>query len=141
MTVRKQVTMFSHAMEFKLRLKDHKGGWSDIPLEKLFDLLLGEVQELKEAVAEGNTFEIMAEAADVGNYAMMIVDNAIREINNGTDPRENRPQQNPAEGKAPRFGALDFSAGGYEVPFCDCDFRFGRPEHHPDCPCGRSAGG
>lgn len=83
MSNRKEVVLFSDAMEHKLRLKDYKGGWHDIPLDKLFQLLQGEVQELKDAVAEGNTFDIMAEAADVGNYAMMIMDNAIRRITNG----------------------------------------------------------
>lgn len=85
MTIRKQVRLFSDAMEHKLRLKDYKGGWHDMSLGQLFQLLKGEIEELEEAVTEGNTFDIMAEAADVGNYAMMIMDNAIRRITDVTE--------------------------------------------------------
>lgn len=72
-------------MEHKLRMKDYKGGWHNMSLGQLFQLLKGEIEELEEAVTEGNTFDIMAEAADVGNYAMMIMDNAIRRITDGTE--------------------------------------------------------
>lgn len=80
-------------MEHKLRLKDHKGGWHNMPLEQLFKLLIDEVKELEEAVTEGNTFDIMAESADVGNYAMMIMDNAIRRITNEQAKTEVRSEE------------------------------------------------
>ena len=75
-------------MEHKLRLKDYKGGWHNMSLGQLFELLKGEIAELEEAVTEGNTFDIMAEAADVGNYAMMIMDNAIRRITDVNEQTE-----------------------------------------------------
>jgi len=41
-------------------------------------LLIGEVDELREAIQGGNFIEIMLEAADVANYAMMIAWNSMK---------------------------------------------------------------
>jgi NTP pyrophosphatase (non-canonical NTP hydrolase) len=161
MANRKEVVLFSDAMEHKLRLKDYKGGWHDVPLDKLFDFLQGEVQELKDAVSEGNTFDIMAEAADVGNYAMMIMDNAIRRITDGqnhtTGGGETEEQRvtrqtrlrsgEPSFGELPIGGTSDDAEGedliperiflgldgNVVCPFCGC----GRGQaHRPTCTYG-----
>lgn len=80
MPVREEIATFADAMEFKMRSKEKVKGdvWRSLTLDQLFDLLKGEVNELRDAVAEGNVFEIMAEGADVGNFAMMIVHTAVR---------------------------------------------------------------
>lgn len=79
---------FRSEMEAKLERDAHKGdAWKrDIP-ESLMSLLVGEVEELQEALEElskANSISavrhalknIRQEAADVGNFAAMIWDNA-----------------------------------------------------------------
>ena len=78
MRPRHELNVFSQFMEHKLRANDHKGGWEEMSIDKLFDLMQGEVGELKEALNEGNFVNILFEAADVANYAMMIAWNALR---------------------------------------------------------------
>jgi len=66
-------------MEHKLKLNDHKGGWEETSIERLFELLDREVQELKNAITDKEGwFNIMLEAADVANFAMMIAWNTMR---------------------------------------------------------------
>lgn len=77
---RESVVWFGAQMEVKLRGNDHKGGWENVGAAKLFTLLLGEVEELREAVLEEHTPpRLIDEAADVANFAMMIADNARRQ--------------------------------------------------------------
>jgi NTP pyrophosphatase (non-canonical NTP hydrolase) len=76
--MRKEVETFAHAMEYKLGLNDHKGGWEDMSNDDLFAKLRGEVDELQQAIEEGNYINILLEAADVANYALMIAWNAMK---------------------------------------------------------------
>jgi hypothetical protein len=86
---RRAVLWFAGEMESKLRANDHKSDWLGIPLNELLTLLRAEVVELEQAVAAMQakprkdrtlmaTFALMddvvKEAADVGNFAMMIAD-------------------------------------------------------------------
>lgn len=82
--LRAELVAFAFAMEHKLKLNDHKGGWDEISVEDLLDLLEEEVKELREAVTEGNPYEIIFEAADVANFAMMIAHNTSEEIRYAT---------------------------------------------------------
>ena len=74
MAARPAVIAFTQDMEAKLRANDHKNGWADIGLTKLFELLNGEVDELTEALEEDDARNVINECADVANYAMMIAD-------------------------------------------------------------------
>jgi len=76
--MRREVKTFAHAMEYKLGLNDHKGGWENLDNEELFYRLREEVDELQEAIKEGNYINILLEAADVANYALMIAWNAMK---------------------------------------------------------------
>lgn len=69
---RDDIRRFVDAMVYKLRVHHKKGRWEEMPLERALELLRGEVQELDTAVKEGNLLEILTEAADVANYAMII---------------------------------------------------------------------
>lgn len=75
---RKEVEIFAQYMEHKLKLNDHKGGWTEKSNQKLLELLRGEVEELANAIAGEPNLNIMFEAADVANYAMMIAWNILR---------------------------------------------------------------
>lgn len=76
--LRPEVEWFARAMEQKLRDNEHKGGWINDKPRKLFARLLEEVKELEEELAKfsmaGKADGVLAEAADVGNFAMMIAD-------------------------------------------------------------------
>lgn len=75
-----EVTLFARTMLYKLHLNDHKGGWEHDTAESLLEYLKAEVEELEEAIRSGNLVNVMDEAADVGNFAMMIHSNAHRQI-------------------------------------------------------------
>jgi NTP pyrophosphatase (non-canonical NTP hydrolase) len=76
--LRPQVLRFAIAMEKKLRENDHKGGWEDCENDYLFGRLKEETEELLEAVEcsfDISSKEVLSEAADVANFALMIADN------------------------------------------------------------------
>ena len=77
--MRKEMALFIEAMEFKLKLNDHKGGWEEVSIPHLLDKLRGEVQELEKAIKDEPGMNIMFEAADVANFAMMIAWNVMRD--------------------------------------------------------------
>jgi len=74
--VRKAVEDFAHAMEAKLSLNDHKGGWDKESVDWLFSRLQEEVEELRIEMSKSNRFSslILQECIDVANFAMMIYD-------------------------------------------------------------------
>lgn len=93
-SVREAVESFATHMEAKLRENDHKGGWEDDELDSLANRAVEELQELQRAIAAFEDIryshsataedlkvaarEVLREAADVANFAMMIADNADR---------------------------------------------------------------
>lgn len=68
------LTRFFDAMIFKLRRNSHKGKWENVPILRAMNLLENESKELKEAVGHGNTSEILMEAADVANQALIVAE-------------------------------------------------------------------
>lgn len=63
---------FVDAMVYKLKVHHKKGRWEDKSVEEYMPLLEGEVKELKEAVEGGNMVEILTEAADCANMALIV---------------------------------------------------------------------
>ncbi|MCL6615826.1 MAG: hypothetical protein K6T39_01655 [Anoxybacillus ayderensis] len=77
--VRESVKWFAEQMEAKLKENDEKGGWDDCNIYWLIKRMREETNELLKAVNLhrdlGATKEnIIREAADVANFAMMIAD-------------------------------------------------------------------
>lgn len=83
--LRPQVLAFAVAMETKLRINDHKGGWDQSEPEDLLLSLDDEVAELRKIIDSrrfakmyGYPLEdsdsVLFEAADVANFAMMVAD-------------------------------------------------------------------
>ena len=85
--LRPTVQWFAEHMELKLRANDHKDGWSDERIRSLMKRLYGEAWELSlvlercqaDTIHESLDPRIIAEAADVANFAMMVADNARRQ--------------------------------------------------------------
>lgn len=76
-TIRPEVRWFAKRMEAKLRANDHKQHWSKLHKDYLIERLFQEANELWLAIRNGESAEnIIQEAADVANFAMMIADNA-----------------------------------------------------------------
>jgi hypothetical protein len=79
-TCRASVLWFAEQMELALRRNDHKGGWEAMGKEILVDLCADELDELRQCwdKATGkqvrSSSDIIAEAADVANFAMMVAD-------------------------------------------------------------------
>jgi len=73
------IATFTAAMRQKLEENSHKGYWDKMTLLELLYLLSNEVEELTDAILIKDSVEIMREAADVGNFAMMICANAGRD--------------------------------------------------------------
>jgi NTP pyrophosphatase (non-canonical NTP hydrolase) len=63
---------FFDAMVYKIRRNAHKGRWEDVPLSKALAELNEEVKELEGVIPYGSTSEILMEAADVANWAMIL---------------------------------------------------------------------
>jgi NTP pyrophosphatase (non-canonical NTP hydrolase) len=76
------VNRFARAMEARLEANRHKGnrpGWMRDTVGGLFERLEEEMEELREAVdsfprSREQKDEILREAADVANFAMMVAD-------------------------------------------------------------------
>ena len=86
MRVRSEVESFAAEMEKKLRKNDHKRSWkvlSKADVQWFLDRLKDEVIELEEAIDGGDPEDVAQEAADVGNFAMMIMDVFRRSEENG----------------------------------------------------------
>jgi hypothetical protein len=67
-----EIRRFVDAMVYKLGVKAHKGKWENMTIGRAMELLRGEERELTEAIERGNMVEIMLEAADVANFALII---------------------------------------------------------------------
>jgi NTP pyrophosphatase (non-canonical NTP hydrolase) len=73
--LRWQVVAFAYAMEERLRANDHKGGWDGCDKNWLLYRLVDETGELAgEVYEETGDNQVLHEAADVANFAMMIAD-------------------------------------------------------------------
>lgn len=77
---RPSVKWFAEQMERKLSANDHKGQWQSCDAMWLLRRLKEETTELEEALlqAKFDAHELINEAADIANFAMMIADNARR---------------------------------------------------------------
>ena len=71
------VRLFHRLMISVLEANAWKGGWEETDPEDLMQRLEGEVEELRNAVKSRDVRQIAREAADVANYAMMVVDSAF----------------------------------------------------------------
>ena len=71
------VNFFADGMLWKLGKNSHKAHWETMDCDYLFDRLLEEVQELKNA-RSGTVEQIIDECYDVANFAMMIADNVSK---------------------------------------------------------------
>jgi hypothetical protein len=70
--LRPDLQRFFDAMIYKLRRNKHKGRWEDMALSDAFPRMEEEMKELSTALDEGSTTEILFEAADVANFALII---------------------------------------------------------------------
>jgi hypothetical protein len=67
------IRRFIDAMIYKLEKNVAKGKWEDLPIERAFKLLEGEVYELQAEVhGDRNMVRTMLEAADVANFALIV---------------------------------------------------------------------
>jgi hypothetical protein len=58
-------------MTYKLAKNAHKGRWENLDLQDTLAKLSIEFKELEEAIEQGNTVDIILEAADIANFAMI----------------------------------------------------------------------
>jgi NTP pyrophosphatase (non-canonical NTP hydrolase) len=69
---------FFDAMIYKLRRNHHKGNWNTLAAEAAWADLQGEVGELGAAIRHGSSAEILMEAADVANEALIVANIALQ---------------------------------------------------------------
>lgn len=67
-----EVQQFAWDMARKLKCNEHKGGWDELTVGELFGLLEDELAELADTIMNGTADDVIDEAADVANFAMMI---------------------------------------------------------------------
>lgn len=68
------------AMLEKLKENEHKCGWDNIEPEYALGRIFDEYLELKDAIPKGDMEEIRREAADVANFAAMIIYQCDKEL-------------------------------------------------------------
>lgn len=71
---RPEVLAFARLMEDRLQANENKGGWRGCHVVWLFNRLMGEARELEHELDTEQYLWVDKEAADVANFAMMIVD-------------------------------------------------------------------
>jgi len=74
LSLRPSLRRFSYEMEKRLQENDGKSSWRDCDSKWLFMRLIEEAGELARALDGDYELSIISEAADVANFAMMIVD-------------------------------------------------------------------
>ena len=74
--LRPVVKWFAEQMELALIKNDHKSGWLNDDWDELYDRIKDEMKELKKECEKftKDDDKIIAEAADIANFAMMIAD-------------------------------------------------------------------
>jgi len=77
-TIHQAIDDFGVHQAHKMLMTRNKPHWSSCSYPDLMRRLRSEFVELQEAIESGNRKAIVGEAADVGNFAMMIADNAQR---------------------------------------------------------------
>ena len=83
---RPEVLAFADAMEAKLKENDRKRHWYRLGMQTLSMRLTQEREELRRAVKSGDPAEVLREAADVANFAMMIADMVRRHPKTANTP-------------------------------------------------------
>ncbi|MDE1821251.1 MAG: hypothetical protein KGJ23_08735 [Euryarchaeota archaeon] len=80
-SLRRHLRWFAEAMERKLSLNDHKGGWDDEEPREMLEASWNEMAEVSDALArwtEKPTYEnamaVLAETADAANYLLFVAD-------------------------------------------------------------------
>jgi hypothetical protein len=75
------VDEFAKLMVEKLEKNAHKGEWQDTSDDQFFEMLGAELMELRYAISNPdlhNVGDVLREAADVANFALMLASNALR---------------------------------------------------------------
>ncbi len=57
----------------KMRLNAHKGQIEDVEPDRLFEMLQGEIDELRAAMEKGDIMHVIEEAGDVFNFLTGVV--------------------------------------------------------------------
>lgn len=70
--LRHEFRRFVEAAIYKLRKNAHKSKWEHGDINKAFAQMQEEIEELRQAISEKNSIEILLESSDVMNFAMII---------------------------------------------------------------------
>ena len=77
------VQWFANEMQRELNANQHKNGWETLSYRWMLNRLRQEIGELERAVEMRK--DVVSEAADVANFAMMIADNFLCKKENSED--------------------------------------------------------
>jgi len=72
---------FFDAMIYKLRRNAHKGRWDEVSLDAAMKRLRAEVEELDSELGFGSVVEVLMEAADVANMALILANISLEHKN------------------------------------------------------------
>ena len=125
-----ELRRFVEAMVVKLRMNRHKGKWEGLDLRTILGLLRAEVDELNAAIESGNQVEMLLEAADVANFAMIAAAIAINGETDGPGPGPRSPGTFAVRAR-PRPGYVRDGETGEEIPD-PYESRFDPPSVEPD---------
>ena len=124
----RELMPFLDSMRVKLAMNKHKGKWEDKTIDQTLNELRDEVEELAGAIKRGNTIEMLLEAADVSNLAMIAFNIALKKAQDGQTTEEFVPCAPPADPhRLPNHGQpllvdpdrVHYAFLGYWVPHGD----------------------
>lgn len=99
-----RVKRFFDAMIYKLSKNAHKSGFESADIHGCLKRLREEANELDEAIRDGNTIEILLEAADCANFALIAATAAIERPQDRPSPLMNLRRSDISEEEPlPRF--------------------------------------
>lgn len=104
----RELGIFSALMRHKMENNRHRGRWKDCNLEDALKGIERELDELREAIDRGGVADILLEAADVANFALIAAFVAM-ENKNGQPVEERKKDQAPA---ARRDTVVSGTSGG-----------------------------
>lgn len=108
-----QIKRFFDAMVFKLRKNAHKPSFERTDVQHCLARIKWETGELEQAIAEGNTVDIVLEAADIGNFALLASVAAIERSGTGVGGLDPEHDNIRSPGFGTEYG--EFKDGGEAI--------------------------
>lgn len=133
-----------HMAKAKMVMNAHKGSIEDIDTDVLIELAKGELDELKEAINNGDILNIIEEAGDVANFIVAATHRAVHHYRGRNNVKNTRHPESTRHQEVDNnsYGPISESGGAYLQCCDDCESNCKKGElvgriHNKVCPRAR----